>query len=72
MAPIKEPFTYTKVYKENKDKNLEAPTTIPLFIEPYYFMGIYTLPYIESQWPESITRKNVKFDLLDILKKSTN
>ena len=72
MAPIKEPFTYTKVYKDNKDKNLEASTTIPLFIEPYYFMGIYSLPYIESQWPESITRKNVKFDLLDILKKSTN
>ena len=72
MAPIKEPFTYAKVYKENKDKNLEDSTTIPLFIEPYYFMGIFTLPYIESQWPESITRKNVKFDLLDILKKSTN
>ena len=72
MAPIKEPFTYTKVNKDNKDKNLEASTTIPLFIEPYYFMGIYSLPYIESQWPESITRKNVKFDLLDILKKSTN
>ena len=72
MAPIKEPFTYTKGQEENKAKNIEASTRIPLFIEPYYFMGIYTLPYIESEWPESITRKNVKFDLLDILKKSTN
>ena len=45
---------------------------IPIFAEPYYFMGIYTLPYIESEWPESIERKNVKFDLIEILKKSTN
>jgi hypothetical protein len=45
---------------------------IPIFVEPYYFMGIYTLPYIESEWPESIKRKNVKFDLIEILKKSTN
>ena len=72
MAPIKEPFTYTKLQEENKEKNAKTLSSIPLFIEPYYFMGIYTLPYIESEWPESITRKNVKFDLLDILKKSTN
>ena len=72
MAPIKEPFTYTKGQEGNKDKGIEPSPRIPLFIEPYYFMGIYTLPYIESEWPESIKRKNVKFDLLDILKKSTN
>ena len=72
LAPIKEPFTYTKGQEEDKIKNIEASPRIPIFIEPYYFMGIYTLPYIESEWPESITRKNVKFDLLEILKKSTN
>ena len=72
IAPIKEPFTFTKGQEENKEKNIKASPRIPLFIEPHYFMGIYTLPYIESEWPESIKRKNVKFDLLDILKKSTN
>ena len=72
MAPIKEPFTYTKGQEKNEAKNIEATPRIPIFIEPYYFMGIYTLPYIESEWPESIKRKNVKFDLIDILKKSTN
>ena len=72
IAPIKEPFTFTKGQEENKEKNIKASPRIPIFIEPYYFMGIYTLPYIESEWPESIKRKNVKFDLLDILKKSTN
>ena len=72
MAPIKEPFTYTKGQEENKDKGIPASPRIPIFIEPYYFMGIYTLPYIESEWPESIKRKNVKFDLVDILRKSTN
>ena len=68
LAPIKEPFTYTK---GQEDRKKEAFPRIPLFIEPYYFMGIFTLPYIESEWPESIQRKNVKFDLLEILKKST-
>ena len=72
MAPIKEPFTYTKGEEENKEKNIKGSPRIPLFIEPYYFMGIYTLPYIESEWPESIHSKNVKFDLLEILKKTTN
>ena len=57
--------------KENKE-NKKLGQRIPIFIEPYYFMGIYTLPYIESEWPESIQRKNVKFDLIEILKKSTN
>ena len=71
IAPIKEPFTYTKGQEGNNEKKIEASPRIPLFIEPYYFMGIFTLPYIESEWPESIQRKYVKFDLLEILKKST-
>ena len=57
---------------DNEKKNKKLGQRIPIFAEPYYFMGIYTLPYIESEWPESIERKNVKFDLIEILKKSTN
>ena len=120
LAPLKEPYIYTKGVKENKENNEIKPKEenkevkpneenkevkpneenkevkpneenkekkegeekdkknngygqrIPIFVEPYYFMGIYTLPYIESEWPESIERKNVKFDLIEILKKSTN
>ena len=70
VAPLKEPYTYTK--GEINDKKEQISPRIPIFAEPYYFMGLFTLPYIESEWPESIKRKNVKFDLLDILKKSTN
>ena len=70
IAPLKEPYTYTK--GEVNDKKEQISPRIPIFAEPYYFMGIFTLPYIESEWPESIKRKNVKFDLVDILKKSTN
>ena len=103
LAPIKEPYIYTKGICENKDdkenniqkeeikenkenkqnegnnekkeekrNNKKLEQRIPIFVEPYYFLGIYTLPYIESEWPESIERKNVKFDLIEILRKSTN
>ena len=60
MAPLTEPFTYTK-------KQL-----VPMFAEPHFFMGVFTLPFIESEWPESIKRKTVMFDFADILRKSTN
>ena len=72
VAPLKEPYTFTKEIIENKEKNIPATPRIPIFVEPYYFMGIFTLPYIESEWPESIESKNHKFDLLEILQKSTN
>ena len=65
MAPLTEPFTYTK------EKNV-GDSIVPIFAEPYYFMGIFTLPIIEADWPESVERKNVKFDLIEILRKSTN
>ena len=61
-----------KVEQKEKEEVKKICQRIPIFIEPYYFLGIYTLPYIESEWPESIERKNVKFDLIEILKKSTN
>ena len=60
MAPLTEPFTYTK-------KQL-----VPMFAEPHFFMGVFTLPFIESEWPDSIKRKTVMFDFADILRKSTN
>lgn len=60
MAPLTEPFTYTK-------KQL-----VPMFAEPHFFMGVFTLPVIESEWPDSIKRKTVVFDYADILRKSTN
>ena len=60
MAPLTEPFTYTK-------KQL-----VPMFAEPHFFMGVFTLPFIESEWPDSIKRKTVVFDFADILRKSTN
>ena len=60
IAPLISPFAFTK-----KD-------TIPIFAEPYFFMGAYTLPLIEAEWPESVQRKYVKFDIVDILKKTTS
>ena len=65
MAPLTEPFTYTK------EKNV-GDSIVPIFAEPHFFMGIFTLPIIEADWPESVQRKNVKFDLIEILRKSTN
>ena len=65
MAPLTEPFTYTK------EKNV-GDSIVPIFAEPHFFMGIFTLPIIEADWPESVKRKNVKFDLIEILRKSTN
>ena len=60
IAPLISPFAFTKV------------DTIPIFAEPHFFMGVYTLPFIEAEYPETIHRKYVKFDVVDILKKSTN
>ena len=68
----KEEIGEKKEENENGKEKKKLGQRIPIFVEPYYFLGIYTLPYIESEWPESIERKNVKFDLIEILKKSTN
>ena len=72
IKEIKENVEKKEENTEKKDEKKKMGQRIPIFVEPYYFMGIYTLPYIESEWPESIKRKNVKFDLIEILKKSTN
>lgn len=44
----------------------------PLFAEPYFFGGIFTLPLIQAEWPETIKSEFVQFDHGEILKKSTN
>ena len=72
MAPLTEPFAYTKEKVENKEKGESEIIQIPIFAEPYFFLGVFTLPLIESEWPESIKRKYVQFDLEEILVKSTN
>ena len=38
IAPLKEPYTYTK--GEVNSNNEQVSPRIPLFAEPYYFMGI--------------------------------
>jgi len=45
---------------------------IPLFAEPHFFAGIFTLPQIEAEWPETVKGKYLSFDLVEILRKSTN
>ena len=45
---------------------------IPLFAEPHFFAGIFTLPIIEAEWPDTIKGKYVNFDFSEILRKSTS
>jgi hypothetical protein len=59
VSPLINPYTY--------DKN-----KTPIFADPYFFAGIFTLPIIEAEWPEKLNSDYVKFDLKEILKKTTN
>jgi hypothetical protein len=59
VAPLTGPFYY------DKDGS-------PIFAEPYYFTGIFNLPLLEAEWPQTAENEYVKFDLAHILKKSTN
>lgn len=59
MAPVVNPFYL--------DKN-----SVPLFVDPMYFAGIYNLPVIEAEWPDTIKNEYVQFKFEDILKISTN
>jgi hypothetical protein len=59
LAPLTKPYCY--------DKN-----KVPYFAEPHFFAGLFTLPYIEADWPETINGEFLKFDFIEILKKSTN
>ena len=62
IAPLVNPFYLFK------DKGNE----IPIFADPMYYAGVFTLPEIESEWDETIERKRVEFDLLKVLEKSSN
>jgi hypothetical protein len=59
VSPLTAPFYY------DKDGS-------PLFAEPSYFAGIFNLPLLEAEWPQTAQNEYVKFDLAHILKKSTN
>ena len=72
MSPLTEPFAFTKGRYENSETGQMDIVQVPIFAEPYFFLGVFTLPLIESEWPESIKRKYVEFNLEEILIKSTN
>jgi hypothetical protein len=59
IAPLVNPYYY--------DKN-----STPLFVDPMCFAGIYNLPVIEAEWPETIKNEYVQFKFEEILKISTN
>lgn len=57
MAPLVKPYIYNK--------------GMPLFADPHFFAGLYTLPQIEAEWPHTTEGKYIKFDFEEILKTST-
>jgi len=58
MAPLIKPYIIEK--------------GVPLFAEPHFFAGLYTLPQIEAEWPYTTEGKYIKFDFGNILKTSTS
>ena len=40
----------------------------PLYAEPEFYAGIFNLPIVETEWPETASDKYIKFDLFNILK----
>ena len=44
---------------------------IPIFVEPYFYAGIFTLPEIEAEWPHILKADHVIFNYSDILKLSS-
>lgn len=57
MAPLVKPFIHYN--------------GVPLFADPHFFAGLYTLPQIEAEWPYTTEGKYIKFDFEQILKTST-
>ena len=57
IAPLIKPYIYNK--------------GVPLFADPHFFAGLYTLPQIEADWPHTTEGKYIKFDFEEILKTST-
>jgi hypothetical protein len=59
MAPLVKPYII--------DNN-----NIPIFAEPYFYAGIFTLPLIEAEWPETLKGKYINYNLSDVLRISSN
>lgn len=57
MAPLIKPYIVEK--------------GVPLYAEPHFFAGLYTLPQIEAEWPYTTEGKYIKFNFETILKSST-
>jgi len=57
MAPLIKPYILNK--------------GVPLFADPHFFAGLFTLPQIEAEWPYTTEGKYIKYDFENILKTST-
>lgn len=57
VAPLVKPYIYSN--------------DIPLYADPHFFAGLFTLPLIEAEWPHTTEGKYLKFDYEEILKVST-
>lgn len=58
ISPLINPFAFEK--------------NAPIFAEPHFFTGIFTLPLIEAEWPDTVKGEYLHFDLGEVLNKSTN
>lgn len=54
MCPIVSPYTHISGH--------------PVFAEPEAYAGIFNLPIVESEWPETANDKFINFDLFTILR----
>lgn len=57
VAPLIKPYMH---YKD-----------VPMYAEPHFFAGLYTLPLIEAEWPNTTENKYITYDFEEILKTST-
>ena len=54
MCPLINPYTHI--------------SNFPIYADPEFYAGIFNLPIVETEWPETANEKYVKFELFDILK----
>jgi hypothetical protein len=58
LAPLYKPYIY--------DNN-----GVPIFAEPYFYAGIFTLPLIEAEWPKTLDGNFINYNLAEVLKTSS-
>jgi hypothetical protein len=58
MCPLINPYTHISNY--------------PIYADPEFYAGIFNLPVVETEWPETANEKYIKFDLFEILKTCSN